>query len=66
MERAAVLARQRAVQKARDCGAGEIDSLTHRVRKKEASTNLGNVPMGAQVTACARGKYRLQAGSLQI
>ena len=66
VERAAVLARQRAVQKARDCGAGEIDSLTHRVRKKEASTNLGNVPMGAQVTACARGKYRLQAGSLQI
>mgnify|MGYP005785238573 FL=1 len=57
--RAVVLAEHRAEKKARDCGAGEIYSLTHTVKKKEGSTNLGSVLLGARVTACARGKYRL-------
>lgn len=58
-ERAAVLAEGRAEKKARDCGAGEIYSLTHTVKMKEGSTNLGSVLLGAQVTACAKGKYCL-------
>ncbi|MCD8148897.1 MAG: hydantoinase/oxoprolinase family protein [Clostridiales bacterium] len=55
--RAAELAESRAERKVRECGATEITSLTHQVKKKELTTNLCTILQGADVTACARGKF---------
>lgn len=53
--RAEMIARARAYEKAVACGAGEIYQLSCDVKKKEGSTNLGHILLGAEITACARG-----------
>ncbi|MCI8991736.1 MAG: hydantoinase/oxoprolinase family protein [Eubacterium sp.] len=50
-------AKARAKKKVLECGAQEIYYLDYEVKKKEGATNLGSVLLGAEVTACARGKY---------
>ncbi|MCC8150828.1 MAG: hydantoinase/oxoprolinase family protein [Lachnospiraceae bacterium] len=55
--RAAEIAEFRAERKVRECGAVEITSLTHQVKRKKLTTNLCTILQGADVTACARGKF---------
>ena len=56
IERAAQIAGERARAKALMCGAKEITSLDHEVRRKTNFTYSGYVPMGADVVACAKGR----------
>jgi len=56
IERAGQIARERARLQAVSCGANEITSLDYEVHMKNAPSSYGIIPMGADVTACARGK----------
>lgn len=51
------LAMKLAEKKVLECGAKDIYYLDYDVKKKEGATNLGSILLGAEVTACARGKY---------
>ncbi len=56
IRRATVIAKERAAKKAERCGAkGEV-TVTVEVKKKDFDTDFGLARIGADVTACARGK----------
>ena len=56
IERASDLAGRKARERALKCGAREILSLSYEVKKQSGVTNLGPIPLGAEVTACANGR----------
>ena len=55
IERAARIAEQNAARRAFDCGAKKLLSVTHEVKRRSGVTNLGEIKLGAEVTACAKG-----------
>ncbi len=57
---AADLAKKRATAKVWECGAAEITSVTYEVQRKEYQTSLCTMLGGAEVTACARGRFLIQ------
>ncbi len=63
VEYAAAEAEKRAAERARRCGAVVLQSVSHEVQEKTAVTIFGSVPLGADVTACARGALESQMPS---
>lgn len=56
IRRARELARERAMIQAKRCGAKGDVTVTFEVKKKDIDTDFGLARIGADVTACARGK----------
>ncbi|MCR5666480.1 MAG: hydantoinase/oxoprolinase family protein [Eubacterium sp.] len=60
VEAAKNLALERAKERAVSCGAGEVYDASVKVKEQSGSTNNGEIYLGAEVIACARGKLKLE------
>ena len=54
--RAAVIAERSAARRAFSCGAKKLLSVSHEVKRRSSATYIGEIKLGAEVTACARGE----------